>query len=134
MDLATEPQENLQPFDGSRQPSMPHFKTHRPILSGEVITITSQDPEVRPDWDLLTLQWALVGIWSGCAPLQGLGGNRRVWRRNESDTKETWVDKDEDEQDEGEVKREMGQDIKLGNDEDKVATEEGKYNGDANDK
>lgn len=66
--------------------------------------------------------------------MQGLGGNRRVWRGNESDTKETWVDKDEDELDEGEVKRQMGQDIKLGNDEDKVATEEGKDNGNDNDK
>ena len=69
IDLATNPL-LIPPSAMYRQPKIAHSDTLRPIIDGQMITITSDDdPSAVPDWDILSLQWDLIRM---CA-LSGAG-------------------------------------------------------------
>ena len=70
MDLGSDPRQLLTMPGGLGSLDIRHFETGRPILDGEVVDITSDDPSALPDMELIKLQWDLSRI----AALSGAAG------------------------------------------------------------
>ena len=102
VDLATNPYDLLAEIDGVR---MRNSKTGRPILTGEIIEITAQEPSLLPDMDILKLQWDLCRMCSLC----GAG---------EVGDEPKEEDEEEEEEEEGEAEGEKEENQGEGEDED----------------
>ncbi|KAK1573435.1 uncharacterized protein LY79DRAFT_411433 [Colletotrichum navitas] len=63
VNLSADPIAMLETPDPNRHLAAVNLATWRPVENGQLFTITAQDPNALPDYDILLLQWDVLRMW-----------------------------------------------------------------------
>jgi hypothetical protein len=66
------------------------FRTHRPILDGQIIDITSEDESARPSIEIWSLQWDLLRMASLCGAVEAVAD--LTWDPRDDDTMNQYIE------------------------------------------